>query len=422
MHSGDDPAFKGRDSQHPPFPRPGSTKRQVRTHSSPSPPSAGTSLPHPNELAPVADALRLRRWALEALTSRPSPPPSASAEGWQLFLGREACARRLSERVGALAPAPLAEAALGETQVILLLRAELEEVVQVAREIGVAPIVLKGGTALHSDDIALWAKDIDLLLAGGDAERLAAALDARGWRPHEGASPNHLAARLRPGRPPIEIHVAGGRPGTPLSASAEQQAVPHPRLTGARLLHPEDHLRHVATHQAIEHSAYRGRLRDLLLLAAASPAQDPDARWGLRSGQARAVGRVLTMADALHRGAPCDDPFEELAGIWYLMARAQGPAAAGKLARTTAIWVYTFVAGDGAAGDHWRVVWGPRNEARSNLPLVGAVGGVAPTVGTWLRALLRILWLPPVILVGWIRAARLRRRLAPLLRQAHQGT
>ena len=373
-------------------------------------------------LTHVTEALRLRRWALDALTAHPSPPPSASAQGWQLFLGREACARRLSGRTGGATPAPLADAALRETQAILLLRTELEEVVRIAGEIGVAPIILKGGTTFHSDEGELWAKDVDLLLPGPEARRLADALDARGWRPHEGASPNHLAARLRPGHPPVEIHVAGGRSGSPLSSDAEQRAIPHPRLPGARLLHPDDHLRHVATHQAVEHSAYRGRLRDLLLLAAAPPAQDPDARWGLSPGQARAVRKVRTMAEAMRRGAPCDDPFEELAGTWYLMARTQGPAAAGKLARMTAIWVYSFMAGDGAVGDQWRVVWGPRTEARSNLPLIGAVGAAIPPVGNAARTLLRILWLPPMMLTAWIRAARLRRRIAPLLRQAHQRT
>ena len=375
-----------------------------------------------SRLPPVIEALRLRRWALTVLTGASSPPPTASAEGWHLFLDREACARHLRAGTGGSPPAPLVDAALRETQVTLLLRAELEEVVRIGEEIGVAPVVLKGGTTLHAGEAALWAKDLDLLLPRPEAHRLAAALDAHGWHPLGGGSQNHLAARVRPGRPPIEIHVAGSRPGTPLSLGAEQRAVPHLRLPGARLLHPKDHLRHVATHQAVEHAAYRGRLRDLLLLAAAPPARGSQADWALSPGQARAVDGVLAMADALREGAPCADRFEELAGVWYHMARMRGATPASTVARTTATWVYAFAAGDGAVGDHWRISWGPRTEARSNLPLVGAVGAAMPSLGSGMRTFFRMCWLPPIMLIAWIRAARLRRRLAPLLRQAHQGS
>jgi hypothetical protein len=69
-----------------------------------------------------------------------------SEGGWRLFLAREACAPRLKQRMrpGDIPPV-LAAAADRDTQMVLALRVELNDLVALARRLGFSPVVLKGG-------------------------------------------------------------------------------------------------------------------------------------------------------------------------------------------------------------------------------------------------------------------------------------
>ena len=355
--------------------------------------------PHPDLL----DALRLRRWALDALTTGARPAPEASPAAWELFLLREACAASLRVRLGSAAPPPVRAAADCELQQVLLLRAELDAVLEVAREIGVAPILLKGAATLHLPAKALWAKDLDLLLPSPDAVALVRALDERGWHQAGAGTAGHFGERVRPGRPPVEVH-----PADAALALMATRAVPHPARTGARLLHPDDHTRHVATHQAITHPSHRGRVRDLLLLAtaleSAAPRQD-DPREDQSSERPTPVHLVLRMAGAIREARHAEDPFRLEAAIWYALDRRAGSRPVSKLRRVSATWIFALSAGGGAVEDLWARSWDTRLET----------SGLGGRLRAALRHAARLLWLPPLIGWSWVAALRQRRAAARLL-------
>jgi len=332
----------------------------------------------------VLGALRLRRWAWALLGGTPTPPPTVPDPSWRLFLAREACASRLRQAAGDLAPEPLRKAAERETQLILLLRAELQELAQVANEVGVHPVVLKGGAALHDPARAVGAKDIDLLLPTSQAEILLSALDQRGWRRVGESTGLHFGERIREGRPPVEIHPLEA---IPLDQGVLDQTTPHPLFPGLRLLASVDQAHHVAIHQVHQHPSHRGRLRDLLLLADALKAAPPAS-----AGADQATPEVIAMAEAIRDRRPTADRFEELAAVWYSMDDGyQGNG--GALRANFAKWVHDHVAG--AAHDRWTLAWGTRLEdGRSDL----------------LRRTARALWLPPVVAAAWVRAQVERRK------------
>lgn len=351
--------------------------------------------PHPD----LIDALQLRRWALAVLTGSRLPAPEVPPSAWRLFLAREACAAPLRSRLGAAAPPPVRLATEGDLRQILLLRAELDAVLQLADAIGVAPVVLKGGAVLHRPSEAMWAKDIDLLLAPGDAHRLVDALDAAGWKPETAGTGRHFGERVRPGSPPVEVHAADTEQLQLLA-----RAGPHPALPAARLLRPEDQIRWVLVHQVAEHPSHRGRLRDLALLALAldgSPALPALDAWHLPSHQRAPARGVLEMAAGISDRHPVRDHFPLEAAIWYEMDRASGRRRPTRLQRASATWVFALAAGTGAARDLWERSWEHRLE---NAGWGGRYGGQV-------RAAARAIWILPVIGWSWV-AAQFRRRSA----------
>ena len=338
----------------------------------------------------------------------PSVPPGEGQAAWTLFLAREACAPQLRRVAGGDAPPPLVEAAVADAQLILLLRAELSAVLAEAARIGVRPVVLKGGAMLHDPARAVRAKDIDLLVTPADGVALAAALDAAGWEAVGAATLHHLAPRRRPGHPPIEIHTTSGGASVGLGVETESRAVGHPAAPAARWLAPEDRVRQLALHQAVQHAAYRGRLRDLLLLAEAlkaTTAPEP-AQWGLSDADLVPVQRVLAMAGAIGAGAVAEDPFEELAAIWYEMDRAAAGRPATRLRAGLAHWIFDFAGEGGGWRERWRRSWIWRREARS---------------GELLRRFLRLFWLPPFVALGWSAAHLQRSRARRAIRLLDQG-
>jgi hypothetical protein len=325
-----------------------------------------------------------------------------------LFLGREVCAVRLRSRVQAEAPPPLVFAAEEELQRILFLRHELEEVMKVARQVDVRPIVLKGGASLHDPDRAVMARDLDLLLAPDEAAALVAGLDRAGWRPQGRGAPHHFAERIRPGGMPVEVHPA--RDGSEFAIGPEvlERAVPHPALPGARLLAPADHVRHVAHHQTIQHTSHRGRLRDLFLLGDALRANGdlPDpSTWGLPEDQVPAHRTTLELAQRIANWAGGPDPAEELALLWYLLDAETTHAPRTGIGRLAARWTFDLAAGGPATSRRWHMMFEDQFETWSSL-LIRAV---------------RLFVFPIVFLIATRRLSRLRSAAAKVLAAA-QGT
>lgn len=338
--------------------------------------------PHPDLL----DALRLRRWAIDVLTTGAHPAPEAPPSAWALFLRREACATRLRARLGAGTPPLLRAAADREQQQILLLRAELEAVLDVALELGVAPILLKGAMTLHWGDRALWAKDLDLLLSTPDAARLVTALRSRGWEPLGTANAAHGAELVRPGRPPVEVHPLGTLLVRRIGPDAIATSMAHPQIPGARLLSPVNQALHVAHHQTLQHGSHRGRLRDAilftdLLIEGGATAESTDGRplgdtpWDRTFGLVRAIAFGGTVAD----------PFPLVAAAWYQMDLQQAGRRAHPWTDALAAWTLDWIAGEGAVYERLRDALTPPAERRpwwrvrrlGTLPLLAGAGALA---------------------------------------------
>jgi hypothetical protein len=286
-------------------------------------------------------------------------------------------------------------------------------VLGIAAGVGIAPVVLKGGTTFHQGDRALWAKDIDLLLTRDDGVRLARALEAAGWRPFAGSTPHHLAPLRRPDRPPVELHLALTGSTGPLSEGAVERSTPLAGLPGARCLAPADQIEHVTTHQAIEHPGYRGRLRDLFLLADAvgkTTAAPETTAWRISNAASRPVGMTTQMALELVRGEIVTDRFESVAATWYLLDH-RGPLPIDRRAgQVLNLWTTAFIVGDGAATDLWAASWEKRAD------------GGGDGLRALLRSLVRMIWLPPLVTAGWWRARGIERTIERLLRAVDQGS
>jgi hypothetical protein len=292
-------------------------------------------------------------------------------------------------------PPVLAAAADRDTQMVLALRVELNDLVALARRLGCSPVVLKGGAALHDPSRALFARDLDLLLPSDDARALVEAMAEAGWHSKGRGPSHHYADRARAGAPPIEIHPAGVGEEVRLDAECVARSVAHPALPGARLLAPTDQVRHVAYHQTVQHSSHRGRLRDLFLLADALTelgASPSPTEWHLEEGELAPIEATLAMADALARSTPVEDRFAEMAAIWYqLDAEASGDPLT-TLQRFGGRWLFDIAAGRAAMRRRLRLT--TADQLDTSHPYIVRAG--------------RLLFLLPIIALGWLRVRRLK--------------
>jgi hypothetical protein len=322
----------------------------------------------------------------------------------------------------------LVSAAERETQQALLLRGELDAVARIAAGLGIRPLLLKGGTTLGDLGTALPGKDLDILLPEGEGRRLLAALDAAGWQRHGGGPSHHFAERFRPGHPGIEVHTALG-PDIELSAAdALHRAVPITWLQGWLRLAPTDEAWHIIRHATVSHPSHRGRLREHLMLQRILRELKGEERMALvartgaghaESGRATAIGLACALDDKLQRET---DPFVPFALLWFELERDPPvPWLPEPLRRTTAIWAYESLAGEGALGRRLRKTW---SERRDGTPLraLAALDEVVPRVTSAIRTLLRTVWLAPSFTIGVWRARNARRSARKQRRQgANEG-
>jgi len=294
-----------------------------------------------------------------------------------------------------------------ELQRILLLRLELAAVLEVATGLGLKPVILKGGAALHNPDLAVPARDLDLLLPHDEARALLAGMERAGWVPQGRGPSHHFADRVRPGGIPVEVHPAQEGSDFGLEPAVVERAVPHPAFPSARLLAPADQVRHLAYHQTIQHTSHRGRLRDLLLLADAlrsMPAPPEPHRWGVSSAELEPLTTTLTLADRIARAIPGDDPTEETAALWYLLDAETTHAPRTAIGRLAARWTFDLAAGEASTARRWRLMSEDQFDTRSSLLVRSA----------------RLLVFPLVLLIATRRLSRLRSAAAHA-RAADQG-
>jgi hypothetical protein len=210
----------------------------------------------------------------------------------------------------------------------------------------------------------------------------------------------------------VELHLATAGAVGPLSAGAVERAVPLAGVPGARRLAPTDQVEHVTLHQTVDHPGYRGRLRDLFLLADAysepTPAVDT-AGWTFPAAAERQVVEVSEMAREIAHSQAVTDRFQEVAATWYLLDH-RGPLPIDRrAAQVLNLWTTAFVVEGGATAELWGSSWKERAEG----------GGLG--LRAILRTLARALWLPPLAVAGWWRARGLRQEIERLLPSVDEG-
>lgn len=216
-----------------------------------------------------------------------APPESVAVRAfaappafWQRALTLEACAVQLDRAlrasgVGAHAPLPLrhmlSEATARAVRHALTVPAQLTELADAARELGIRILILKGAARLLDGALpgARSMSDIDVLTSPEDAGRLHEFLQHRLGYASFGACPeHHLPTLMRPGALPVEVHLQLGPQGSGLDIRIWRDAR---AISGGDLLlpSPTGTLLHAIEHGALVHWAVRYRLRDLLDVAEA---------------------------------------------------------------------------------------------------------------------------------------------------------
>ena len=360
----------------------------------------------------VVDALRLRTWAIQVLSTGWQPPPDVPFDAWKLFLKAERCAVALSTRTEGDAPPLLHAAATIELQRILSARAQIEHLGRLAAEAGERIIVLKGGLMVLGAAVAVDVVDVDVLAEPWAAPRIAALLDREGYVGDGGGADAHLPQRRKPYAVHIEVHHSL----TELAAETVWSNA-EPILGKPGLWRPSsvDQVWHMLLHSTVTHPFRRGALRDLLLIGWADEncggeARDAlEERLGHNKGQPRQLLRqVLGMARDLRDGRPVD-LFKREAVAHYVFS--ERPARLGEqgLRPHVVRSVFSMLDGEQARRQYWRSVWAGRSD-ESPWPFLARVEEAWPLGGWMFRRALRLLRLPFVELAALpiaLRAARL---------------
>jgi len=276
----------------------------------------------------VAEALRLRAWALDVLCSPApaGPPPPAGAAAWDVFLRTERCALALGaggRGVAGEAGDVLRSRTYVELQRVLSARGEMAKVAALARDHGWTVTVLKGGTAVAAgENVDLI--DVDVLAAPGEAHAVSEALGELGYGALAGRGAHRVGVRGTRTSIHIEIHTSV--PGLDQEGEARAPRRLEPSaVAGLSQLRAPDHLWYVLHHSAEQHPDRRGRLRELLVVAHAirrcTPAELAEAGRRVAAHPRAALLRThLGMAHAVAaRQGPPRDAFRLTAAGNYLV-------------------------------------------------------------------------------------------------------
>jgi hypothetical protein len=355
-------------------------------------------------VALAARALRLRAWALRLLgEGPPTDAPAVGAAAWRLFLRVEGCAlpvRAAMRAAGVHAgegEGELDALAMAESQRVLSARAQVAVVDRMAAAEGWRIAVLKGGVALQGSP-PLDVGDLDLLAGPAHAPALLAALHAAGYATYgedieqPGPRDHHYAPRFIPRTVPVEVHFRIGEMDPRRDLLAD--AVPLEGVRTLLRLDPADHLRHLLLHTVAHHPHRRGRLRDLLLTAAAvrelGPAGVAQAMAPLAGHPfAAPLAETLGAAQALAEGRTPADRWRRASGAAYVAAATAWVA---RLGRSRQAELSTCIyAALGTAEDRrrlWARVWG-RASSPSESPAVAWLESRAPLAGGVVRTTVR---------------------------------
>ena len=284
----------------------------------------------PKEL--VVDLLRLRRWALAALSSHPEIAHDlrdVSQETWRLFLGLERCAAvaldRLSE-AGAVDTLPataldvLRAVAAEETQSALQARGDGREIASIARSAGYPVAALKGGVrALAGAAPPLPVADVDLLVKREQVKNLVGRLKAASFGEPSRELGHHQAVTSLGQRLAVEVHWTTHDDGRPLDAGVWDRMRPIDTLSPLLQLGKTDNLMHLIEHAVLIHRERSISLRDTVLIGMCARECENEELAALR----RAIGGNQAMLSLLHFAIALDwqqetpDPFVESCATYY---------------------------------------------------------------------------------------------------------
>ena len=365
--------------------------------------------------ASIRDALRLRAAALGILRGPAEPPtfPLCSDATWDVFLRTERCAIALKAGLVAGAmpvPAQVEHAATRELQRVLSARGQLHRICELVAQHGLMAVVLKGGVAALASPAPVDLSDVDVLVRALQAERLAALLDAEGFRGTGPAGTAHLAQRVAANAVQIEVHFALN--DFEFDETIWGRLRPLDGVPGLWRLCAADHLWHLLVHTVVTHPYRRGALRDVLLIAEAIGDCDP-AALGTVERRVRAhplsgpLGDLLAMARELRAGLPVADRFRREATANYVL---RGPLGL----RYSRFWMTAFLtalfAQLGGATDRrleWALAW-QRPPFPSPWGFAARLEHRWPTLGRWCRTATRVARLGAARAVAWPVAAVVR--------------
>jgi len=360
----------------------------------------------------VAEALRLRAWAIRVLAEGWTAAPDVGPEAWRLFLRAERCALALSTRAEGDAPPLLHATATVELQRILSARAQLERLGRAAARAGLRALVLKGGVAALGTGAPVDLHDVDVLAEPGQAEALADLLDRSGYAVAGGRASAHLGQRVTANAVDVEVHFRVEELGDPADLWARAEPLPqHPGLWQPA---PFDHCRHVLLHATITHPFRRGALRDLLLIGEADRACPPAGAAHLGDFLRDHPQRLLLeaardAARALQAGRRERDAFVEEAAAHYLLSDRYLLAAAAPIFGGNVMFaVYARLGRPAVRRGYWGRAWRGAT-AVSPWPALNRLERHWPRAGRWARRLLRLARAPLVELVAGPIARRARR-------------
>ncbi|MGQ0712669.1 MAG: nucleotidyltransferase family protein [Gemmatimonadaceae bacterium] len=276
---------------------------------------------------------------MTGLLAGESPPTALAArafaappELWKRALTLEACAVQFDRALRRSALADAAPSCLRDdlafstaTAVAQALRVpgQVTELAEIARELGIQVILLKGAARLLGGEMAgtRSVSDIDVLARPVDARRLHASLQERcGYHSLTSSPEHHLPTLLRPGALPVEIHVQLGPTASRLDERIRRDAREGTGpAKGALLPAATALLLHALEHALLVHWAVRYRLRDILDVAELWNA-DVDAAEVAHFVRGRfrpaALDILISAARRFNTEVPFDRP-----GAWRVVGR-----------------------------------------------------------------------------------------------------
>lgn len=297
--------------------------------------TSSTSLRRPGTIP--AQALILRRWALQLLGTEPGPSlplreaaAAVSPEAWDLFLRVERCAlalQRLLDATGGWDDLPKSARkmirghAAGDLMRALSAKAQLRVFGRLAVERGWGVMVLKGGVSVASGEF-LHLGDLDLLVEEAKLGEVESAFVELGYEAQGDATSYHLAPRAVEHAIEIEVHRSIDD-GSGFE-SFRDAALPIEGEPGILRMGGADHLRLLLRHSSGNHPERAGRIRELLLLGhalrTASPGEIAEVEAGLAGEpNGERMRAILDLARAFEAREFESDPFGAMVFRAYIL-------------------------------------------------------------------------------------------------------